>query len=373
MILEKALEKDPADRYQTARDLVVDLRHTARREAEARPREPVRAVGRRPLWQWIVLAAALLSVAAIVWMGQRDGRVPENPLANATFTRLTDYEGAELDAAISPDGKFVAFLSDRDGHFAAWLSEVGAGKAINLTPGPEDERAPLRSLGFSRDGSEIWLAGTQSKKVRMLPLLGGEPRVFLGEKIVNPLWSPDGTRLAYHTLDSGDPIFVADRDGANARQIFRDSPDKHNHYLAWGEDGIWIYFVHGTPATNEMDLWRIRASGGDPERLTQHNSELRDPTPLGHGTILYLASDSNASGPWIWAFDIKHKASRRITFGLETYTSLSASADGQRLAATVANPLAIGEFRCWRFTADPPGSTCRPLEAADSPSRCRST
>ena len=93
-----------------------------------------------------------------------DAPVPQNPLANATFTRLTDYEGTELDAAISPDGKFVAFLSDRDGHFGVWLIQVGAGKAIELTPKSEDESAPLRSLGFSWDGSEIWLAGTEKRR-----------------------------------------------------------------------------------------------------------------------------------------------------------------------------------------------------------------
>ena len=89
-----------------------------------------------------------------------------------------------------------------------------------------------------------------------------------------------------------------------------------------------------------MDLWRIRASGGDPERLTQLSTPMRDPTPLGQGTILYLASGNESAGPAIWAFDVSRKTSRRISFGLESYTSLSASADGRRLAVTVANPKA---------------------------------
>jgi serine/threonine protein kinase len=336
--VEKALEKDPDDRYQTARDLVVDLRHAVRRKMAADPPESVNPIGPRPMWPWIMLAVTLVLVGATLWIRQRDNSVPENPLTNATFTRLTDHEGAELDAAISPDGKFVAFLSDQDGHFGVWLIQVGAGKAINLTPGTEDESAPLRSLGFSWNGTEIWLAGTENRKVRMLPLVGGEPRVFLGAKVVSPMWSPDGARLAYHMLGAGDPIYVADRDGANARQIFKDRADKHNHFLEWGTDGEWIYFIHGTPATKKMDLWRIRASGGEPEQLTQQDSEMRDPTPLAKGTILYLARDSDGSGPWIWDYDVARKTSRRLTFGLETYTSLSASADGKRLAATVANP-----------------------------------
>ena len=149
-------------------------------------------------------------------------------------------------------------------------------------------------------------------------------------------------RLAYHTLDAGDPIFVANGDGSNPRQIFRDSADKHNHYLAWGPDGNWIYYVHGTPATNEMDLWRISRSGGDPERLTEQDTDMRDPTPLGRETVLYLASENDGSGPWIWAFDIPQGVPPD-PFGLEQYTSLSASADGKRLAVTVANP----KVRLW--------------------------
>ena len=335
--LEKALEKDPADRYQTARDLVVDLRRASRPKAGTGPTEIVKVIRRRPLWRWIAVAAALAFIAALLARDWRSGSVPENPLANAKFTRLTGYEGAELDASISPDGKFVAFLSDQEGHFHVWLNEIQAGKSIDLTPGPEDQRGPLRSLGFSEDGSAIWLAGTETRKVRLLPLVGGEPRVFLGEKVVNPVWSPDGNRIAYHTLTAGDPIFVADRDGANARRIFGDRPDRHNHFLAWGRDG-WIYFIHGTPATKEMDLWRIRPSGGEPEQLTHLNSEMRDPTPIGPATVLYVARESDGSGPWIWAYDLAHKLSRRITFGVEEYTSLSASADAQRLAVTVANP-----------------------------------
>ncbi|MBV8733129.1 MAG: PD40 domain-containing protein [Acidobacteriia bacterium] len=55
---------------------------------------------------------------------------------------------------------------------------------------------------------------------------------------------------------------------------------------------------------------------------------------------MYLAKERDGSGPWIWAFDLANKVSRRVLFGLEQYTSLSATADGKRLAVTVANPSA---------------------------------
>jgi len=61
----------------------------------------------------VILAMASAAGAGWIWRG---AITPvENPLANAKFARFTDFEGIERDAAISPDGKFVAFVSDRDG------------------------------------------------------------------------------------------------------------------------------------------------------------------------------------------------------------------------------------------------------------------
>lgn len=351
------------------RCLMKDVRRRLQSIGEARvaledglpvPAEPAR---QRLVWPWMALATLTLIagvLSGVLWKSRGAAELV-NPLANATFTTLTDYEGTQVDASISPDGKFVAFLSDRNGPSHVWLNQIGAGNPVDLTPGPEDQRGPLRSLGFSHDGSELWISGTQSRRLKMMPLVGGKPRVFLGEKVVNPIWSPDGARLAYHTVEAGDPIFVADGDGSNPRRIFQDTPDKHNHYLAWGADGKWIYFVHGTPARDEMDLWRISASGGKPERLTELNTQMRDPTPLDHGTILFVANYPNGSGPSIWAFDLAHRAPRRIAFGLEQYTSLSATADGRRLAVTVANP----NVRLWSV---PIGSTFGdvPSEATES-------
>ena len=62
-------------------------------------------------------------------------------------------------AEISPDGRFVAFLADRDGQFDLWVSQVGTGRFVNLTADIPPLMSPgriLRKLGFSGDGAEIW-------------------------------------------------------------------------------------------------------------------------------------------------------------------------------------------------------------------------
>ncbi len=336
-ILTRCLEKNVARRFQSASDLAFAIESlsgtsTAKTKAVSQPKS-------RQAWlPWAIAAALLMGTG--VWEMTRPVAAPANPLEKAHFARVTDFESVE--AAISPDGRFVAFVSDHDGPFDVWLTQVGTGRLMNLTQGKAGPLpGPLRSVGFSGDGSEIWVGGGDvGMRLRLMPLTGGTPRNFLGEEAANLAWSPDGERIVYHTFGSGDPMFVADRTGANARRIFGDRPGLHNHFPIWSPDGRWIYFVHGTPATREMDLWRIDPTGGSPERLTQRNTDIAYPTPVGNRTVFYVARDEDGSGPWLWAFDVKRKDSQRASVGLEQYTSVQASADGRKLVATISNPVA---------------------------------
>jgi Tol biopolymer transport system component len=334
-ILVRCLDKNVERRFQSASDLAFAIESlSATTTAKIMPQPKLRRV-----WMpWVI--AALLLVGTAVREILRPAAAPLNPLEKAHFTRVTDFESVA--AAISPDGRFVAFISDHDGPFDVWLSQVGTGRSINLTQGKAGPLpGPLRSVGFSGDGSEIWLGGGDvGMRLRLLPLTGGTPRNFLGEEAANLAWSPDGERIVYHNADKGDPMFVADRTGANARRIFGDQPGIHNHFPTWSPDGRWIYFVHGTPATKEMDLWRIDPDGTHAERLTQRNTDVAYPTPVGNRTVFYVARDGDGSGPWLWAFDLKRKDSRRASVGLEQYTSVEASADGRKLVATISNPVA---------------------------------
>ena len=139
LLVEKALEKDPAERFQSMRELVVDLRREARRPSESAGHAQVADAPRRGSRGWVIaialvstaMLAARVDLGAIPWIASERTRA-ENPLANARFTTLTDFAGDELDAAISPDGRFVAFVSDRDGRFDVWLSQIGSGEPSGI-------------------------------------------------------------------------------------------------------------------------------------------------------------------------------------------------------------------------------------------------
>ena len=344
-ITSRCLEKSREMRFQSARDLAFAF------EMSSDPSAAVPITGAAPPRRWPTLVGAAIVVLSLItaaasWLVHDTEPPPvENPLANAQFTRFTDWEGTETGAEISPDGKFVAFLADRAGQFDIWLSQVGTGDFRNLTlttPPLRPLGKILRSFGFSGDASEIWFseAGDAGLPKMLLPMMGGAVRAFMGEGNNAPSWSPDGTRLVYFNNAPGDPMFVADRSGADPLQIL--APDEkrvlHNHNPVWSPDSQWIYFVRGAEPTDDMDVWRIRPSGDSLERLTEQHSDVNYLAPISARTLLYVGHAEDQSGPWLWALDVERKAARRVSSGLDQYASVAASRDGRRVVATIAHP-----------------------------------
>ena len=278
-----------------------------------------------------------------------------NPIENAEFAPVTDSGGAQHAATISRDGKFVAFLSNLDGRTDVWITQIGAGRFYNLTrgatPAPDLVNHDIRTLSFSPDGALVlfWArtsgaGGSTSGRVGIwsVPTLGGEPRPYLDD-VPELDWSESG-RLVYHTAAPGDPMFVT---GPNqpppGSRIFAESPGRHAHFLVWSPDEAFIYFVGGI-VPNELDLWRISPAGGAAERVTFHDSRVAYPVFVNRRTLLYLATGSDGSGPWLHALDVDRRVAHRIGSGIDRYTSLAISGDRRRLVATRSNPKA--EF--WR-------------------------
>ena len=285
-------------------------------------------------------AALLLAIAVTAWWRQREQWV--NPIADATLQRITAFEGTERAAAVSRDGKFVAFLSNRDGSPDVWVTQPGTGNAYNLTRGAFANLVndAVRNIGFSPDGALVtfWVRKPgESGEIGVwaVPTLGGEARPYL-EGVAEFDWSSDASRLVYHTPAPGDPMLVRDPGHRAERQIFAAPPGVHAHFPLWSPDQSFIYFVQGS-VPDAMDLWRIRPGGGVPERLTHHNSRVTHPVMLDARTLLYLAADPDGGGPWLHGLDVERRVPHRLSSGVERYTSLAASADGRQLVATLAS------------------------------------
>lgn len=289
-------------------------------------------------------AAAALAIATL-WL-QRTEYFWRSPIADARFQTVADFDGVEQAAAVSRDGQFVAFLSDRDGQMDVWLTQVGSGQFHNLTRGsaPELVNPSVRTLGFSPDGSLVtfWVrkqAGSSGGDISIwaVPTLGGQPRPYL-EGVAEFDWSRDGSRLAYHTPGPGDPLFVSDGSRrSEGPSVFTAPAGLHSHFPLWAPDNAFIYFVQGS-LPDRLDIWRIRPAGGTPERITSYSGRVSHPVLLDRRTLMYLAGDPDGSGPWLHSLDVERRVPHRLTSGLDRYTSLAASADGRRLVVTRASP-----------------------------------
>ncbi|MCC6366485.1 MAG: serine/threonine-protein kinase [Bryobacterales bacterium] len=335
-LILKALEKDREDRYQSIASLAADLDEGQGSEATA-----ARLPRSWRVWT-AATAAVLLAFAGVLW-NYRSAASWDARFANARFSRLTNFEGAEGEAALSADGKFVAFLSDRDGPVDIWISQVGSGQFTNLSKGRFPGLAfywdlDLRPLAFTPDGTNVSLSWIgKSPDTWLLPVMGGIPRPFL-QPGFEAMWSADGAKLVYHSVARGDPTFVAEANGNNPKQVFVDASGAHCHYPIWSPDGRFIYYTRGFPTADELDIWRVAATGGDPERITHHNARITYPTLLDNRTLVYSATSEDGPGVVLYAMDVEKRRPRVIMTGVQEYSSVSASANGRRLVVTESKP-----------------------------------
>ena len=341
-LLHRSLEKDPKRRLRDIADARAELD-----EGFEGGNTPATMVGRPALVsahsRWSRLAAIVLIALASALAGWCEclNQAPDNPLFNATFTRLTNFEGDEAQATLSPDGKFAAFLSDRNGPLDVWLTQVGSGGFTNLTPDSHMPTVrPVRNIGFSGDGSQIWFDGAPGPHADH----GDDGRTaeaFPGDRAVEVAWSSDGARMVYHTDAPGDPMFVADRTASTPNRFLS---------IRWWEDTTIIR--HGLPMVAGFILhaaFKIRRKwtcGGWPPAAGNRNASpitTRMWVSRSRSTIasvLYIAKDHEGSGPWLWSLDTSSRATRRVAYGTEQYLSIAGNADHRRLVASVANPSA---------------------------------
>jgi serine/threonine protein kinase/Tol biopolymer transport system component len=342
-LVATCLAKRPEDRWQNTDELVRRLERIASSGSNA----PTTRQRRARIALIALGTAAAVTAAAMIVRG-RDG-APNDPWqarwANAHVERLTDFPGSEVDAAISADGQFATFLADQDSVFDVFVTRIGSGAFTNLTRGRFSQlfNEDVRNVGFSGDAEDVsvriadlsapasvWRARTS----------GGPLRPFLGTAVM-AVWSSDGARVAYHETTPGDPIYVADTSGKNARRVLVTEPGTHNHHLNWSPDGRYLYFSHGLPP-NDMDVWRVPVEGGQPERITTHASRVAYPVMLDDRTLLYTATADDGSGPWLYSMDLDTRQPTRVIRAVEHYISIAAAAEAKgsprRLVATVSNP-----------------------------------
>ncbi|HSP95024.1 MAG TPA: protein kinase [Thermoanaerobaculia bacterium] len=260
-IIRHCLEKQPEERFRSAHDLAFAL------EAVSGPSDstsaalslPARRSARlaRKYWRWIL---ALAAAALAGGLADRFLLRPPGQPRLVTFRPLT-YSGSDFSPAASPDGRTIAFASERDGRRRIWLKQLSGGNEVALTSGSDDDPR------FSPDGSSILFSRSEGSRTTLyrVPLLGGEPRK-LAENASDGEWSPDGRRIVFvrKSLNRGvlgSSVFVAASDGAGARELAR-IEDHSLRWPRWSPDGRAIALVDSGLAGASRPVQLVDAETG---------------------------------------------------------------------------------------------------------------
>jgi Tol biopolymer transport system component len=391
MVVEKALEKDPADRFQSMRDMVVDLRRIVRMSADAAPALATRRRSTRAR-RWLAEGAAVLvvlSAAGALFLLRF--RQPAEP-ARREYTQLTNFADSATSPALSPDGRMLAFIRGQStfvGPGQVYVKLLPDGEPVRLTNDPLDKMSPK----FSPDGARIAYMATDNTKggatqdTWIVPVLGGQPRLLLtnaagltwiADRAGQPrvlfsemtgrgvqmsivsstesrtdqrnaylppedgmahrsYLSPDRKWLLVIEMDSRSwlPCRLVPFDGSSPGKPVGPAPAQCTD-AAWSPDGQWMYFSTNTGSA--VHTWRQRFPDGTPEQITfgVADEEGIHFAPDGRSFVTSIG----ASQSTVWVHD--SHGDRQMTS--EGYSFLpSISPDGKKLYYLVRS----GGVRNW--------------------------
>jgi Tol biopolymer transport system component len=339
-VIMKCLEKRPADRWQSAEELLGQLDALATPSAGITPTQtrpvPAHPTRRRfPLWLAWVLGGALVAAGAFALSLNQRSR----PLV-ALGRRTAVATAAEWETwpSLSPDGKMVTYSLRDPINCEIMVQQVDGGAPVRVTG---DMEGPQCFGSLSPDGARLLVLGLDGLYV--LPTLGGQARpVVSGNGGTGGIrwgtWSPDGKGIAYVRNDS---LIVQGLEGSE-RTTLATADDIHSP--AWSPDGKWIAYVEGNMpfhANGNIAPSAIRlipAGGGTPISVTDATALNTSPIWVpGEASLLFISD--REGGRDIYQVFLKKSGSpdgepHRITTGLNP-ERIGLSADGKRLTWSV--------------------------------------
>jgi Tol biopolymer transport system component len=346
-IINKALEKDREVRYQHAADLRADLkrlkRDTESGRAAARGLDVVApatmAPPRRRLWPWVMVAAAVvvLVAASALYRFVRP-KPPAAHFQSVKFTQLTTT-GNAYDAAISPDGRYVAYSLGEPGDQSLWVRQVATGSDIQIVPPAE---VTYMGLTFSHDGNYIWYSEYQKSSyytgtAYRIPTLGGEPRKVAESVTSAVTLSPDDRRLAFvrWVMPDQSELITANSDGGGEQILAtRKRPQiiSFDGRPAWSPDGSVVAAGVYTPTGGGVSVFEV--AGGRAKPLgPQRWAVVEGLAWLSDGRSLMMASIDSSRGQLgqLWELTYPGGKSRRVTDDFVNYVEVDVTADSSTL------------------------------------------
>ena len=214
-VILRCLRKDPARRFQAMPDLRIDLLEIKEESDSGKGPQPSPSPHKRG-WGAAKVAAVVALVAVLAagagWM-LRGRSAPSQPSAHdpvpRALTRLTFDGGLQTDVTWSPDGRSIAYTSDKSGNFDIWVQSIDTGEVRQVTKSPAHDRQPT----WSPNGNTIvFRSDREGGGLFAVPAGGGAER-RLTSFGVRPRWAPDGSRILF----AGSDLYLGGHPTACAR------------------------------------------------------------------------------------------------------------------------------------------------------------
>ena len=334
-IIHKALEKDRALRYQHASEIRADLQRlkrdtesgTKQRIADASPQKR----SRRTIWAGVSLLVAALAVSAIVIWRRAAG---VSPADSSRWIQLTNLTGEIFEPTLSPDGRMLAFLRTAGGPPQLYVKLLPEGEPVQVT---HDETPNKMAPIFSPDGSRI-AYGTAGLNWQtwVVPILGGQPQVLLSN--ATGLSWIDARHVMFSEIKSGVHLSVvtATESRSEQRDVYVPPDESHMAHVSYlSPDHKWVLVAEMGGDMRMIPCQLVPFSGGPARSVGPQSGSCDYAAWSPDGKWMYFNSNAGSKGYHIWRQAFPDGGPQQLTASLGEEQGIAMAPDGESLITSV--------------------------------------
>lgn len=291
-VIERALHIDPARRFSSAGSMSQALQHAVADQYLDGSRQPAARRTRSTMSRGAVAGGAAAALA-VAWTMAIQLRQPDDLLRVSRLRPFSIGLGSYKQAAVSPDGQRVAFISDAGGSTQAWVQNITEGDPLQLT----SESVTVQRPAWIADSTGVLY--TAWGAIRIISVDGQAPRSLL------PGWNAHASRAGGIVLERGEELWIASADGGDAAKVagVPERPSRvYERLPVLSPDGSMIAFLHAT-FSRWGDIWMVPVRGGKARQITSDGKAQGRPAWAPDGKRIVYPS-RRGGGLTLWQVDV---------------------------------------------------------------------